>query len=187
MKHSKSLCWALYSVFFLASSAFAAETRTKVTTEVVNTPRSIQRTITTVETHPWGLGIATAQQVTDTASALTAWFALDEIQSFQLYFGMDSTTPLNFGAGALYKRTCIGNSLSGMHFGGGVGLGDRSDPAKFFFRVTGVIGIHFDLPGVKDLYVQADAGPSLLLSSGSNNFSLKAFSPLLGLSLVYLL
>lgn len=151
------------------------------TTETITT-----RTTTVEQTFPWGFGVATAPAVTETTTAVTAYIHLDERQVVQAYFGIERTNPFNFGVGALYKRIVAGNQAGGLHIGGGGGVGSRATPSTFFFRLTGVAGIHFELPGIRNVLIQADAGPSFLASSGNNSFSVGALSPLLGLSLVYL-
>lgn len=143
--------------------------------------------MTTQERQPWGLGIATASAVTLTNTAATLWAAFDDGRSLQTYFGISSVDPFNFGFGSVLKVNVVGNQMSAAHLGCGFGLGTWSSPNKFFFNIVGVAGFHFQFPGVKEIQVHADAGPVMRLSSSSNNFSFGAFSPLLGLSLVYLL
>ena len=195
-KYSNFVAAFAVTTLILASSGAQAADATKKSsimtpapkTEAVSTTVGTTTTTryTTEQTYPWGLGVATAPMITETPTAVTLWLGFDDQKAIQAYFGIDSTTPFNFGAGAVYKRVIAGNLAGGLHIGGGAGFGSRGPDEKFFIRLTGVAGLHFEMPGIHNVFVQADVGPSLLISSAHNNFQVGAFSPLLGLSLIYM-
>ncbi len=133
------------------------------------------------------IGVSTLESIGFVEGSLAVSLPLGAVDSLQLFFTIPRTSPsLNFSAMGLYKRTMLDHGSSGLHLGGGVGLGVLG--GAFGFNVTALGGIHFDVPGISRLKVHFDAGPNLSWVSGAGtNLTVGALSPVLGLSLFYAL
>lgn len=138
-----------------------------------------------------GVGVASASRVTSTSTSLTSWFSLAKNHGVQTYLGLSSTQPVHFGIGGIYQYLLLGSLKTGVHIGGGIGLGNAGlalIAGDFFFvRVLGNAGAHFEFPGLRDFRFGFDAGPVFqIVGPEGFNASLGAFSSVLGLSVMYL-
>jgi hypothetical protein len=142
------------------------------------------------ESKRFGLGFSTLQSIIPggSASSIAGFLALDNINSISVFLSLPTTSPFSFGLAGLFKRTISGNKAAGFHVGGGVGVSNIvSSSLGLGLNILG--GIHFELPGAPQVLVNLDGGPSLSLISSSpsqTSFSITAFSPALGASVVYL-
>ena len=139
--------------------------------------------------HTYGLGLTTIGFATTNFSLLFNLSSADQLQGI---FGIGGTSPFVFNAGALYKHTCVGNEVTGLHLGLGALFGTASAGGigtSFAMSFTGLAGFHFALPEVPHLNFSLDGGPTLTIITGTptvTNFVIGALSPALGLSAHYL-
>ncbi len=133
-----------------------------------------------------GLGISSGStSVVYLDAAPSLWLNMGRRQALQIYMGVKQTSPgLTFGVGGTYKYTLSGNAHSGLHVGGGLGLGTVID--SFFVNFSGVGGIHMFIPGLDHILFNFDAGLTLSVIGGKVQFFASGFSPILGLSVHYL-
>jgi hypothetical protein len=142
--------------------------------------------------------LATSNNVLGTHS-LAALVGLHNGDMIDLRFSLPSTSPFNFGLGALYKHVINQHGGAGFHIGGGFGIGDVSTQAvngagnvvstgNFALAFSGIIGFHFELPGVSAVSIHFDGGPSFTLITSSpsqTNFGINPLSGVLGASIFY--
>ena len=143
----------------------------------------------------FGLGVSGTSGLTPspTAGARSAeaslWVEFNETSALQGLFGIATTSPFVFGAGAIYKHNLIGSWSQGFHVGGGTVLGAGSNGfggTVFVATLAGVAGLHFKVPSVDHVMLQADLGPALAIQDGSASFAFGTFGPFLGLSVHYI-
>jgi hypothetical protein len=149
----------------------------------------------------FGLGVSSISPISQTggvAGSMTGILGFTDLDALQLFVGIPATTgAFQFGVGALYKRTVVGNSGAGLHVGGGMGIGTNSPVAgtsSFCLNIDGVVGVHYALAN-SNLAFHFDGGPVFTIQSVPNglagsstvtSFGLGALSTLLGASVVYM-
>lgn len=138
------------------------------------------------ETNYWHLGVAAQSTLTgaNTPAALTLGVARDKHQA-QALFGISSVTTGDFGFGAVYRYSVIGDLPAGLHIGAGLGLGG-SRTGGFFIQAALLGGLHFILPQLDRLIFSVDGGLSLGSVAGVSAISVGGMSPALGFSLSYI-
>jgi hypothetical protein len=139
----------------------------------------------------WGVGIQTTQAGLLPGGGVAApsvWINMGPRAAIQGYFAVTGSSPFVFGMGANYKRLWHGTWKSGLHYGGGLGIGTTAagTSTNFTLNLTGVVGIHFKLSNPSNIMFNFDAGPAMRILSGSNNFSISGYSGFAGLSIHYL-
>ena len=139
--------------------------------------------------HSLGVGLTTIGTSLSTgwSAAPSVMFDLSATDAIQAYLSIPTTSGnFNFLVGGLYKHTLSESQGTGIHIGGGAGVGTLA--GNFTFKADGIFGFHFPLTGNRHLVADVDAGPSFILVSSTptiSSFSIAGFSPLLGLSLHY--
>lgn len=117
----------------------------------------------------------------------------------QTTLGLGTSGGFSIAASGLFKATVAGNSDTGLHLGGGLGLGVGSSGsvtvagftvaggggASFSLMLGGVIGLHHELVANK-IAMSFDAGPVITVLPGVA-FSIAPLSTLAGFSVHYFL
>lgn len=139
----------------------------------------------------YGVGLATSARVTGSDTALSPVLMLGDPLIIQGYLSLDSTSPFIFGIGGILKYTMMGTAAAGLHLGGGIGLGtvvSATNPTtnSFFFSALGNIGLHFKIGSDDKILVSFDSGPGIAIANDTTNFTMGAYSNLLGASIHYL-
>jgi hypothetical protein len=140
----------------------------------------------------YGVGFATANHLTFTDTSVTGWLELGDGNAIQAFAALGGVDPFAFGIGGLFKRTVIGTQASGVHFGGGVGIGTTagggtsSANSNFTFALSGVAGFHFIVPNTERILINLDGGPTMTIVDDDVDFTVGALSPVLGLSVLFL-
>ena len=98
----------------------------------------------------------------------------------QTNFNIQTTTPFNFGVGAIAKFGVSGNNTRGLHLNAGFGLGTTGAAETFFGNIVAGAGLHAQI--MQGLMLSADTGLSVGFGGGTN-VALGGLSGLLGLSL----
>jgi hypothetical protein len=151
----------------------------------------------------WGLGFASAYNVTSSNTALTGWIGLSPKFGIQPLLSVGSTSPFNFAAGALGKYTIVQQGAGGFHLGGGLTLGSvhvgstgggtlfgnsAAIGAKtgFSMGLTALAGVHYQLPNTS-IMLHFDGGANFGLIDGDTDFNLgSTIGGLLGASIIYM-
>ncbi|MCM2324426.1 MAG: hypothetical protein NDJ90_14300 [Oligoflexia bacterium] len=138
----------------------------------------------------FGLGVASASQLTGAQSSLTGVMELDPNTTIQALLSMPSTSPFEFSLGGLFKYTVAGSPNVGFHIGGGLTLGALSNPvtgdSAFALGIAGIGGLHFPLTSSRQVMLHLDGGPAFSLIDGEADFAIGALSGLLGVSVLYM-
>lgn len=111
------------------------------------------------------------------------------VYSLQVFTGLLSTSPFNFGAGSAFRANVAGDSALGFHVGGGFNLGTTgsgTSTSTFFLNVFPLYGIHFSPGGAHNLSFMFDSGPIFLITPNFQ-FMISPSSILLGASIHYFL
>lgn len=136
----------------------------------------------------WSWGLSSAANLLHTSeTALTGLYQIDDksaVQGYAIYFKDNSND--RYGIGALYKYTVSGNANTGLHLGGGLGLGKYSSSLNFM-HIQGVVGVH--VPILKSMMIHIDGGLTITsddTASGKESGTyLAGMSSLFGISLLY--
>ena len=113
------------------------------------------------------------------------WLQFTKRHALQLLAGLETTSPgLSFGFGGLYRYTLNGTAYTGLHTGGGFGLGTTL--GSFYFNASALLGVHFIIPSLDHILFNFDAGATLAVSDGSVSLRIGGYSPFLGASIHYL-
>jgi hypothetical protein len=176
-----------------------------VETRTVN--RYETRSETHVETYAetrsetrYGLGLASAYNLTASDAALTGWIGLTPKFGIQPLLSIGSTSPFNISAGALAKYTVAQHGAGGFHLGGGMSLGSIHDRPRnggllfgnvsgtksgFNMALTALAGVHYEMPNT-NIVLHFDGGANFGLADGDTDFNLGAVGGLLGASIIYI-
>jgi hypothetical protein len=189
MKKSRSwlLVLTVSLVVFSAISMGSAQARERAKSKA----EILQTTDATANLSPYrqdrkGLGFASVQGLTGTATSVTGWLELDSINSVQAFFGIPTTSPFQFSLGGLYRHTVASKGSASFHVGGGFAAGILGTGRKTDFSLSLVAnaGIRYQLQD-SPVFVSLDGGPGFSLLNGTSNFSIGALSGLLGASVIY--
>lgn len=156
----------MFTAVALGSSSYAEEGRRR---KLRRAPQGSSKIVI----QDFGIGaIFESERSMGFSRGVSMTFGAGEKGAIQTYFSIPTTSPFNFGMGGNYKYTLTGMQTMGMHVGGGIGLGSSNsgNGGKFFFMFNGIAGIHFALPGTKDVLFHVDAGPSFLINDGAFSF-----------------
>lgn len=195
-----SLLVVLFSLFL--GIAQAADHSSKRARPSENTMASSERSSHSSERLAFGLGVSSIQPigfapvgggegVPGSLTAVLGFTKLDAIQAFVAIPGTVQT--FQFGVGALFKHTVFQAANSGVHLGGGLGLGTNGE---FSANILGVVGLHYAIGG-SNIVLHVDGGPVFTIqkvkgggtdggSSSQTSFGVGALSSLIGASLVYM-
>ena len=131
----------------------------------------------------YGLGFASVTTGIGNSTMLTGWIPFKPSMGIQAYLGIPTTAgSFNFLAGGAFKATVAGNSQAAIHVGGNLLMGALM--SNFAVVFGGLAGAHFNI--APSVLFSVDGGPQLQIVGGTANFSLGAFSSLLGASLIFL-
>jgi hypothetical protein len=135
-----------------------------------------------------GVGFATGN-FGGSSTALSGWFDLTTMQSIQTVATIGGVNPFQFGFGAVFRNTLVGNHQQGFHVGGGFNLGtfatgNATQPTRFYTDVFPEFGVHVTIPGT-NVMASFDGGAVFQVYGGQFEFSLASLSRALGLSVHY--
>lgn len=140
-----------------------------------------------------GMGLSTARNLTFTETALTGWMDLGDGNAIQAFAALGGIDPFVFGVGGLFKRTVLGSEQSGLHLGGGLGIGTVAGvgatggaTSNFAFALNGIAGFHFIVPNTERMLISLDGGPAMTIIDDNIDVTMGAIGSLLGLSVIYL-
>ncbi len=145
--------------------------------------------------HKWGLGVATflPGALIPGTGALTGWIGITPEFGIEPLVDISGTNSFQFAVGALAKYTVVNVGAAGFHIGGGLTLGSVNslkpttlNAHDFLFGLTGLMGVHFTIPGTSNIVAAFDGGPMLNITGGTANFILEPLSVLAGFSVMYL-
>lgn len=148
----------------------------------------IYKTITTEESTTkkvydhFGLGITLLNDtMLPSTSSLTATLGFGNRDALVIHFGIPGSSPLQFAVGGVYKHTIHQEEMTGFHVGAGLAMGmatsvTNTATSDFFATIIGVAGIHFQFKELPKILFNLDAGPSLMVGSGRNNFRVGVLS-----------
>jgi hypothetical protein len=132
-----------------------------------------------------GLGFASVEGLTGTATSVTGWLELDSVNSIQAFFGVPTTSPFQFSLGGLYHHNVASKGSASFHVGGGFAAGILgAGKADFALSLIANMGIRYQLQDAP-VFVSLDGGPGFSLVNGNSDFSIGAHSGILGASVVY--
>lgn len=185
----------LLALILVSTSAFAKSTGpAKATTDTTSYSRSAPHTSSGGQGFAVGMTTFTAL---GGSGGLSALIPVGQ-NVIQTTLTMGTSGGFSFGLGGLYKATVAGNSDTGFHVGGGLGLGVTSTGSTTIAGITvatggtafalslgGVAGFHHELVANK-IQVSFDAGPIITVTPGVA-FSIVPFSSLAGFSIHYFL
>lgn len=100
----------------------------------------------------WSWGLSSAYNLLRTTdTVLSGLFQINDKSAVQgyLYYAKDNSND-KYGLGGIYKYTLSGSATSGLHVGGGLGLGKYTSSFNFM-HIVGVIGFH--LPIIKNITI----------------------------------
>lgn len=164
-------------------------TMKRYSTDSVRTTQSYSSSDSSSSSGKMSVGLASSTGITRASTALTATFDLKSNFSIQTYLSIASTSPFNFGLGGIAKFTFTEISRNaGLHLGGGVGLGSMNVGAgtasknEVFVHVLGNAGVHWRFSGLESILFSVDGGPVLSFFNSNTDFSVGAYSEILGLS-----
>jgi len=131
-----------------------------------------------------GFGFTTFSQIG--VGSLSGLVDITDKLALQPFLSFGTTSPFQFGVGALGKYTLIGNMQNGFHGGAGFHLGtlNVSSSAKFYINMVLVAGIHFML--TDKISISFDGGPQFQIINSSFNFAMSPFSAIMGMSAHYI-
>jgi len=138
----------------------------------------------------FGIGFSTITQAMTGGNDTSITGTIDflPMETIQVFLGIpQTTTGFGIGGGALFKRTLAGSHETGFHIGGGMGLAVINTVFRMNFSL--IAGVHFSLPGLPQIRVHLDGGPSITVNASSpttSNFQLSSLSSALGASVVYI-
>lgn len=148
----------------------------------------------------YGLGFASAYNLTASSTAVTGWIGLSPNFGIQPLLSVGSTSPFNFAVGALGKYTVAQRGAGGFHLGGGVAVGEihkgttsggilfgntTAAGSGFNMGLTALAGVHYELPGTS-IMLHFDGGANFGLADGDTDFNLATVGGLLGASIIYM-
>jgi hypothetical protein len=206
-----TLCFALSfasAVALLPASAQAAKSsHSKKTTssDTVETYSAAPASENTVSLHSsygprYGLGFASAYNLTASSTAVTGWIGLSPNFGIQPLLSVGSTSPFNFAVGALGKYTIAQRGAGGFHVGGGVAVGEihkgttsggilfgnyGATSSGFNMGLSALAGLHYELPGTS-IMLHFDGGANFGLADGDTDFNVATVGGLLGASIIYM-
>lgn len=133
-----------------------------------------------------GLGFASVEGLTGTATSVTGWLELDSKNSVQGFLGIPTTSPFQFSLGGLFHRIVASKGSASFHWGGGLAAGILGAARKTDFALSLIanLGIRYQLQD-SPIFVSLDGGPGFSLLNGNSDFSIGAHSGLLGASVIY--
>jgi hypothetical protein len=141
----------------------------------------------------FGAGVSSITPIAGGGASLSGLLGFTPMDSVQILVAMPGVNgTFRFGVAGLYKRVILGDSASGFHAGGGVGLGTTG---SFGMGLYGLGGIHHGLS--QRITLSFDGGATFGIASTTAtapatgtttqaDFSLGAFSSMLGASIHYL-
>jgi hypothetical protein len=148
----------------------------------------------------YGLGLASAYNLTASDAALTGWIGLTPKFGIQPLLSIGSTSPFNFALGALGKYTVAQHGAGGFHLGGGAAFGSLHNgntsggllfgnsggntKSGFHMSLSALAGIHYEMPNT-NIVIHFDGGANFGLVDGNTDFNLGAIGGLLGASVIY--
>jgi hypothetical protein len=148
----------------------------------------------------FGLGLASAYNLTASDAALTGWIGLTPKFGIQPLLSVGSTSPFNFAVGALGKYTVAQHGAGGFHLGGGASFGSihngntsggllfgnsgGNTKSGFHMSLAALAGIHYEMPNT-NIMLHFDGGANFGLADGNTDFNLGAIGGLLGASVIY--
>lgn len=197
--HSKKSKKSTYTAKdFIASSSASPAAAPQVRPAAVAAP---QYEVTTHFEPRYGLGFASAYNLTASSTALTGWIGLTPKFGIQPLLSIGSTSPFNFSVGGIGKYTVAQRGAAGFHLGGGLSVGsihkgttqggilfgNSGIPTKSGFNMglAALAGVHYELPNTS-LVLHFDGGANFGLADGDSDFNLGTVGSLLGASIIYL-
>lgn len=145
-----------------------------------------RRSLMSGDSSPFWLGLASATNTVKGANpALSFMIPLSEMGGLQGYFNIASSSPFNFGLGAHYKHSVLGDLRKGMHLGAGLGMGTFASGVSttdFYLNINFLGGFHFHI--IDRILISADGGLTIA-TGGGTQVSLGALSALWGISILY--
>ncbi len=178
------LLFASFSLVLLAPDLAFARAPAKVSSTPVSTGGSAAG-ISVAGLARKGLGFASVEGLTGTATSVTGWMELDSSNSVQAFFGIPSTSPFQFSLGRLYHHNVASKGGASFHVGGGFAAGLLgAAKADFALSLIANMGIRYQLENAP-VFVSLDGGPGFSLVDGNSDFSIGAHSGILGASVIY--
>lgn len=186
---------------FIASSSAAPENETQSRRTVAESQTHYTVATTQSETR-YGLGFASAYNLTASSTALTGWIGLTPKFGIQPLLSIGSTSPFNFSVGGIGKYTIAQRGAGGFHLGGGLSVGSihkgastnsgslfgnsgTASKSGFNMGLAALAGVHYELPNTS-LVLHFDGGANFGLADGDTDFNLGTVGSLLGASIIYL-
>jgi hypothetical protein len=148
----------------------------------------------------YGLGFASAYNLTASDTALTGWIGLSPKFGIQPLVSIGSTSPFNFSIGALGKYTVAQHGAGGFHLGGGLSVGSihkgttgggilfgnsGSMKSGFNMGLSALAGLHYEIQNT-NIMLHFDGGANFGLADGDTDFNLATVGGLLGASIIYM-